>query len=52
MGNAGFIKLSENQAIWLERDVTIKEVHLAIFSSEDSKALGPDGFNFNFYKKF
>jgi len=38
MGNAGFMKLSENQATWLERDVTIEEVHLAIFSSEGSKA--------------
>jgi hypothetical protein len=52
MGNAEFKKLSENQAAWLERDVTIEEVHLAIFSSEDSKAPRPDGFNFNFYKKF
>jgi hypothetical protein len=52
MGNADFKKLSENQATWLERDVTIEEVHLTIFSSEGSKALGFDGFNFNFYKKF
>jgi hypothetical protein len=52
MGNAGFMKLNENQTTWLERDVTIEEVHLAIFSSEGSKALGLDGFNFNFYKKF
>jgi len=52
MGNVGFMKLSENHATWLERDVTIEEVHLAIFSSEGSKALSPDGFNFKFYKKF
>ncbi|XP_073260583.1 uncharacterized protein [Populus alba] len=52
MGSADFMKLSENQAAWLEREVTIEEVHLAIFSSEGSKAPGPDGFNFNFYKKF
>jgi hypothetical protein len=38
MGNAGFMKLNENQTTWLERDVTIEEVHLAIFSSEGSKA--------------
>jgi hypothetical protein len=52
MGSVDFMKLSENQAAWLEREVTIEEVHLAIFNSEGSKAPGPDGFNFNFYKKF
>jgi hypothetical protein len=52
MGNEDFIQLGENQATWLEREVTIKEVHFAIFSSEGSKALGSNGFNFNFYKKF
>ena len=52
MGSADFMKLSENQAAWLEREITIEEVQLAIFSSEGSKAPGPDGFNFNFYKKF
>ena len=52
MGNVGFKKLSENHVAWLERDVTIEEVHLAIFSNESSKAPGPDNFNFNFYKKF
>jgi len=52
MGNTDFMKLNENQAAWLEREVIIEEVHLAIFSSEGSKASGPDGFNFNFYKKF
>jgi hypothetical protein len=52
MGSADFMKLSENQAAWLEREVTIEEVHLAIFSSEGFKAPGPDGFNINFYKKF
>jgi hypothetical protein len=52
MGNTDFMKLNENQAAWLEREVAIEEVHLAIFSSKGSKASGPDGFNFNFYKKF
>jgi hypothetical protein len=40
MGNADFKKLNENQVAWLERDVTIEEVHLAIFSNEGSKAPG------------
>jgi hypothetical protein len=52
MGNEDFIQLGENQATWLEREVTIEEVHFAIFSSEGSKALGSNGFNFNFCKKF
>jgi hypothetical protein len=52
LGNEGFMKLDENQVTWLEREVTIKEVHYAIFSSDGSKAPGLDGFNFKLYMQF
>ena len=46
-----FLKLSVAEAASLEVPILIDEVKEAIWSCESSKAPGPDGFNFSFYKK-
>ncbi|XP_020245131.1 uncharacterized protein LOC109823258 [Asparagus officinalis] len=42
--------LNEAQAIALSSAVTKEEIKKAIFSMDDNKAPGPDGFNMSFYK--
>jgi len=51
MGGSGFSKISEANSIWLERPPSIEEVKQAVWDYDGSKASGPDGFTFSFYKK-
>ncbi|XP_020250854.1 uncharacterized protein LOC109828236 [Asparagus officinalis] len=44
------ICLNEAQAIALSSSVTREEIKTAVFSMDDNKAPGPDGFNMSFYK--
>ncbi|XP_020249388.1 uncharacterized protein LOC109826777 [Asparagus officinalis] len=44
------ICLNEAQAIALSSAVTREEIKTAVFSMDDNKAPGPDGFNMSFYK--
>ncbi|GKV09904.1 hypothetical protein SLEP1_g21338 [Rubroshorea leprosula] len=50
MGGIQFRKISAEQREWLERPFSIKEIEEGLHSCDDSKAPGPDGFNFNFIK--
>ncbi|KAL4589627.1 hypothetical protein LXL04_002535 [Taraxacum kok-saghyz] len=50
--NNSFLKLSEADKNFLEASFGIGEVKEAIWSCGSDKAPGPDGFNFNFIKKF
>ncbi|XP_073265324.1 uncharacterized protein [Populus alba] len=51
MGGSGFSKISEAKSIWLERPPSMEEVKQAVWDCDGSKAPGPDGFTFCFYKK-
>ena len=51
MGDSGFSKISEERSVWLERLPSLEEVKQAIWDCDGSKAPGPDGFTFSFYKK-
>jgi hypothetical protein len=51
MGGSGFSKISEAKSIWLERPPSMEEVKQAVWDCDGSKAPGPDGFTFSFYKK-
>lgn len=42
--------LFEDHRAWLERPFTKDEVKEVIWSTQDDKALGPDGFTMTFYK--
>ena len=46
-----FKKLSAEDNNRLERPFTLEEIKEAMWDCDGSKALGPDGFNFNFIKK-
>lgn len=41
--------LSNDSLTWLQREITLEEVKGAMWSCDRSKALRPDGLNFNFY---
>ncbi|GKG51693.1 hypothetical protein Tco_0544331, partial [Tanacetum coccineum] len=43
-------KLEADKALNLITHVTINEINDALFSIEDNKAPGPDGYTFKFYK--
>ncbi|KAJ9546518.1 hypothetical protein OSB04_019061 [Centaurea solstitialis] len=47
-----FKKISDNQQLWLKAPFTNQEVKDAIWSCGQNKALGPDGFSFEFIRKF
>jgi hypothetical protein len=51
MGGSGFSKISEARSVWLERLPSLEEVKQAVWDCDGSKAPGPDGFTFSFYKK-
>jgi hypothetical protein len=51
MGGSRLSKISEAKSISLERPPSMEEVKQAIWDCDGSKALGPDGFTFSFYKK-
>jgi len=51
MGGSGFSKISEAKSVWLERLPSLEEVKQAVWDCDGSKAPGPDGFTFSFYKK-
>lgn len=46
------MKVSEGDNHMLISPFSVEEVKLAIESCESSKSLGPDGFNFSFFKTF
>lgn len=47
----GFKRLSTGQSAFLERPITLDEVHEAVWDCDRAKSPGPDGFNFRFYRK-
>ncbi|KAJ9557521.1 hypothetical protein OSB04_012135 [Centaurea solstitialis] len=47
-----FKKISDTQRAWLERPFTEEEVKAAMWSCGNNKAPGPDGFTFEFIRKF
>jgi hypothetical protein len=51
MGETGFKTISSQMSEWLERGVSLDEVKQAVWECDGSKAPGPDGFKFTFYKK-
>ena len=51
MGGSGFSKISEAKSIWPERPPSMEEVKQVVWDCDGSKAPGPDGFTFSFYKK-
>jgi hypothetical protein len=51
MGGSGFSKILEANSIWLERPPSMEEVKKVVWDCDVSKAPGPDGFTFSFYKK-
>ncbi|GKG20243.1 hypothetical protein Tco_0380044, partial [Tanacetum coccineum] len=44
-------KITEREANYMVRPVTDKEIKDAMFSINDNKAPGPDGFSAKFFKK-
>lgn len=49
--NLNFKRISEKEGLWLEQPFTVEEIRDAIWSYDDAKALGPDGFSMCFFKK-
>lgn len=49
--NVGFNTISRDQGDFLVAKFTHEEIDSAMESCDASKALGPDGFNFNFVKE-
>ncbi|XP_058733915.1 uncharacterized protein LOC131605592 [Vicia villosa] len=47
----GFHKLEDARIRVLEKDISVEEVHKALFSMKPWKAPGPDGFSTGFYQK-
>nr|GEZ29321.1 RNA-directed DNA polymerase, eukaryota [Tanacetum cinerariifolium] len=45
-------KLSSNQMAILESPISRSEVRNAVWGSGENKSLGPDGFSFEFFRKF
>ncbi|GKC01049.1 RNA-directed DNA polymerase, eukaryota [Tanacetum coccineum] len=47
-------RLSQDQAIYLERNVSRNEIRVAVWNYGDNKSLGPgpDGYTFEFFKKY
>nr|GFA75241.1 RNA-directed DNA polymerase, eukaryota [Tanacetum cinerariifolium] len=45
-------KLSQKQVLDLEREVSRDEIRLAVWSCRDNKSPGPDGYTFEFFKKY
>ncbi|GKV36997.1 hypothetical protein SLEP1_g45073 [Rubroshorea leprosula] len=45
-----FTQITKEQQEWLERLFSVEEIEEGLKSCEGNKALGPDGFNFNFIK--
>ncbi|GKV02143.1 hypothetical protein SLEP1_g14613 [Rubroshorea leprosula] len=43
-------QISEERKVWLERPFSTEEIEERLRSCEGTKALGPDGYNFNFIK--
>ncbi|GKB72015.1 RNA-directed DNA polymerase, eukaryota [Tanacetum coccineum] len=44
-------RLSQDQAIYLERNVSRDEIRVAVWNCGDNKSPGPDGYTFEFFKK-
>ncbi|GKF19702.1 hypothetical protein Tco_0068340 [Tanacetum coccineum] len=47
-----FLLISRNQVQDLERPVTYEEVKRAVWDCGTNKSPGPDGFSFEFYRKY
>ncbi|GKB41871.1 RNA-directed DNA polymerase, eukaryota [Tanacetum coccineum] len=45
-------RLSQDQAIYLERNVSRDEIRVAVWNCGDNKSPGPDGYTFEFFKKY
>ncbi|GKU93958.1 hypothetical protein SLEP1_g7507 [Rubroshorea leprosula] len=45
-----FKQITKEQQEWLERPFSVEEIEEGLKSCDGNKALGPDGFNFNFIK--
>ncbi|GJS12658.1 RNA-directed DNA polymerase, eukaryota [Tanacetum coccineum] len=45
-------RLSQEQVLDLEREVSSDEIRLAVWSCGDNKSPGPDGYTFEFFKKY
>ncbi|KAJ9560860.1 hypothetical protein OSB04_006020 [Centaurea solstitialis] len=50
--SSNFKKLSSQDIHMIERPFSMEEIKEAVWDCDGSKAPGPDGFNFNFIKKF
>lgn len=50
--NSGFCKFSESDACFLKEGFTVKEIKTAVWPCGGDKSPGPDGFTFNFFKKY
>jgi len=46
----GFKCLSKESSEWLEQEITMEEVKRSVWGCDGSKCLGPDSFNFKFYR--
>ncbi|KAA3488806.1 Retrovirus-related Pol polyprotein LINE-1 [Gossypium australe] len=46
-----FKKISEDEGLRLGQPFTMEEIKTMVWSCDDSKALGRDGFNMCFFKK-
>ncbi|KAK1372726.1 hypothetical protein POM88_028919 [Heracleum sosnowskyi] len=44
--------ISEEEKIWLDREITLEEIEFALSNSANEKAPGPDGFNIGCIKTF
>nr|GEV70490.1 hypothetical protein [Tanacetum cinerariifolium] len=45
-------RLAHDQATDLERNISRDEIRTAVWNCEDNKSPGPDGFTFEFFKKY
>ncbi|GJU10343.1 RNA-directed DNA polymerase, eukaryota [Tanacetum coccineum] len=45
-------RLSRDQVVDLEREVSRDEIRLAVWNCGDNKSPGPDGYTFEFFKKY
>nr|GFD02548.1 RNA-directed DNA polymerase, eukaryota [Tanacetum cinerariifolium] len=45
-------RLSDMQAVDLERNVSRDEIRLAVWNCGENKSPGPDGYTFEFFRKY